>query len=120
MEYVPIAELAPSLPSTDTKAIKAVVTLIWPYSSSTKRAAVLLAEPDFRLRRRKGQVRVQLAGASAEAVARSHIGIGDEVTLRLLGAQWMSNVENTKTPGRSVDWELRYGQRLVMQVCGRT
>lgn len=119
MEHVAIAELAPSLPSPDTKAIKAVVTLIWPFSSSTRQAALLLAEPDFRLRRRKGQVRVRLAGAGAEAVARSHVSIGDKVTLRLVGAQWINNVGDTKMPGRSVDWELQYGQRLVMQVCGR-
>lgn len=117
MENVPIAELAPTIPASDAKAVKAIVTLIWPYSSSTKSCAVLLAEHDFRLRRRKGQVRVRFSGRSARAVAESGIGIGDEVTLGLSGAKWLADAGEVKTPGRSVDWELLYGCKLVLQVC---
>ncbi|TKA74267.1 hypothetical protein B0A49_08660 [Cryomyces minteri] len=116
MDLVPIADIAPTLPAPDSKAIKAIVTLLWPYSSSTHRCALLLAEPDFRLRRSRGQVRVQLAGSSARAVAKSGIGIGDEVTLGLRGAQWVKDEGALKTPGRSVDWELLFRRRLVLQV----
>ncbi len=116
MELMPIAELAPSLPDLNTKAIKAIVTLVWPYSSATGSAALLLAEPDFRLRHRKGQVRVQFAGACGKAVARSGVGIGDEVRLGLQGAAWLEGGNTLNTPGRSVDWELVFSGRLDMTV----
>lgn len=116
METIPIAQLAPTIPTPDAKAVAAIVTLIWPYSSSTKTCAVLLAEYDFRLRRRKGQVRVQFTGPSATAVAESGIGIGDEVTLGLAGAKWLADAGDIKTPGRSVDWELLYDYKLVLEV----
>ncbi|KAJ9640025.1 hypothetical protein H2199_006259 [Coniosporium tulheliwenetii] len=116
MESVPIAELAPTIPAPDAKAVKALVTLIWPYSSSTKSCAVLLAEHDFRLRRRRGQVRVRFSGPSARAVAESGIGIGDEVTLGLSSVKWLADAGEVKAPGRSVDWELLYGCKLALQV----
>ncbi|KAL9064757.1 MAG: hypothetical protein Q9157_007718, partial [Trypethelium eluteriae] len=115
MEALPIASLAPSLPSVDAKSFKGVVTLVWPYSSSTGQLSLLIAEQDFRLRRNKGQVRVHFHGSSAKAVARSGIGIGDVVIVGLEGVQWVQEAgDHVNTPGKSVDWELRYGQRLVL------
>lgn len=116
MERIPIAELAPSLPSLDTKVIKAVVTLLWPYSSSTRQCALLLADPDFRLRRRRGQVRVRFSGPAGRALGNSGIGIGDEVILALQGAQYINDVGDVRTPGKSVEWELSFQQRLVTQI----
>lgn len=116
MERIPIAELAPSLPSPDTKAIKAVVTLLWPYSSSTRQFALLLADPDFRLRRRRGQVRVRFSGPAGRALGNSGIGIGDEVILALQGAQYINDVGDIWTPGKSVEWELSFQQRLATQI----
>ena len=116
MELVPIATLAPSISFADTKSFKGVVTLVWPYSSSARQYALLLAEQDFRLRRQKGQIRVQFGGASAKAVARSRIGIGDVVTVGLEGVQWVQEeAEQSREPEQGVDWELRYEQRLVLQ-----
>jgi hypothetical protein len=116
MERIPIAELAPSLPSPDTKVIKAVVTLLWPYSSSTRQFALLLADPDFRLRHRRGQVRVRFSGPAGRALGNSGICIGDEVILALQGAQYINDVGDVWTPGKSVEWELSFQQRLVTQV----
>jgi hypothetical protein len=117
MERIAIAAVAPTLDSAESKAIHAVVTLLWPYSSSTRQCALLLADPDFRLRRKQGQVRVRFSGASATAIAKSGIGIGDEVTLGLQGALFLEGVGDARTPGKSVDWELGYGRRLVIEVC---
>ncbi|KAL9087269.1 MAG: hypothetical protein Q9165_006763 [Trypethelium subeluteriae] len=115
MEVLPIPSLAPSLPSLDAKSFEGVVTLVWPYSSSTGQLALLIVEQDFRLRRNKGQVRVQFNGSSAKAVAQSGIGIGDVVIVGLEGAQWVQEGKNhVSTPGKSVDWELAYGHRLVL------
>jgi hypothetical protein len=119
MDTIPIAQLEQRIAHALSKSIRAVVTLIWPYSSSTKQAALLLAEPDFRLRRSKGQVRVQLAGAAAEAVAKSKISSGDEVVLSLEGARWVeAATASISTPGRSVDVELEYKRRILCEVCG--
>jgi hypothetical protein len=117
METVPISHLRPSLSNPESQLIRAIVTLIWPYSSFIKSVALLLVEPDFRLREKKGQVRVQLQGASAAALGRTKIGIGDEILLHLEGAQWVEATPGISTPGKSVDMELLFKRRLVCQVC---
>ncbi|KAK4544207.1 hypothetical protein LTR36_004417 [Oleoguttula mirabilis] len=117
MEAIPIQSLDPGVAPPAERSIRAVVTLSWPYSSSTKQCAFLLADPDARLRSRKGQVRVRFTGSSAEAVAKARIGISDEVVLRLEGARWAEHdVGSTRTPGRSVDGELVFGMRLGLTV----
>src|SRR5438046_7890038 len=86
--HIPIAQLTPLLASPSSRSIKAIVTLIWPYSSSTRSLTVLLAEPDFRLRQARGQVRAKFLGSSAKSVMQSKIGSGDEVALSLDGVDW--------------------------------
>ncbi|KAF2021386.1 hypothetical protein BU24DRAFT_487819 [Aaosphaeria arxii CBS 175.79] len=117
MDHIPIAKIEPQLSDLYSKSFKAVVTLLWPYSSSTRQCALLLAEPDFRLRRKKGQVRVRFSSSSAKAIAQTGIGIGDEVILELRGAQFVQeDTDAVRTPGRSIDWELSYSQTLVVQI----
>ncbi|KAF2467980.1 uncharacterized protein BDR25DRAFT_344688 [Lindgomyces ingoldianus] len=116
MERIPIAELSPELASVESKQFKAVVTLVWPYSSSTRQCALLLAEHDFRLRRKKGQVRVRFSGAAAKALAETGIGISDDVELGLQGAQFVENDAEVSTPGKSVDWELAYSLTLIVKI----
>ncbi|KAK4991635.1 Histone deacetylase complex subunit [Elasticomyces elasticus] len=116
MTTVPIASLTPTQSNAQDICIDAVVTLLWPYSSGTRQCALLFAEPDFRLRYKKGQVRVCFSGASAQAVATSGIGIGDEVSLRLDGAEWVQSGNAVKTPGRSIDWELVYDRKLQLHI----
>ena len=115
MEHIRIAALRPNLDALDSKQIKAVVTLIWPYSSSQRQFALLLAEPDFRLRRNKGQVRVRFSSTSARALATTGVGIGDEVVLSLHGAQFVQEGA-VSTPGKSIDWELAYTQTVAVTV----
>lgn len=115
MDLIQIAELQPELSARASKQFKAAVTLIWPYSSSQRQFALLLAEPDFRLRRKKGQVRARFHGSSARALATTGVGIGDEVILSLKGAQFVQE-GTVNTPGRSIDWELEYTQTLSVQV----
>lgn len=115
MEHISIAVLRPDVDAPESKQIKAVVTLIWPYSSSQRQFALLLAEPDLRLRRRKGQVRVRFSSTSARALATTGVGIGDEVVLSLHGAQFVQDGA-VSTPGKSVDWELAYKQTLAVSV----
>lgn len=115
MEHIGIAALRPDLDALDSKQIKAVVTLIWPYSSSQRQFALLLAEPNFRLRSNKGQVRARFSSTSARALATTGVGIGDEVVLSLHGAQFVQDGA-VSTPGKSLDWELAYTQTVAISV----
>jgi hypothetical protein len=119
MEAIPIAQLSPELSALESKQFRAVVTLIWPFSSSTRQCALLLVESDFRLRRKKGQVRVRFTGSSARAIAGTGIGIGDEVVLGLRGAQFVERDTTVNTPGNSVEWDLCFSQTFVVQVRNR-
>lgn len=112
---VPIADLKPSL-EIQHNSIAGIVTLIWPYSSSSRTLSLLLVEPDFRLRKYKGQVRIHFTGSSATAVARAGVAIGAQVSLRLVGVQWAKDKSTPRTPGNGVEWELRFGERLIFQV----
>lgn len=113
---VPIAQLSPTLELIQEKCIDATVTLVWPYSSSTKSLSLLLAEPDFRLRRPHGQVKATFHGQIAEQVATSHVGIGDNVRLALKGTKFVGNDNATQTPGRYVAWDLHFESGLSLEV----
>ncbi|OJD14963.1 hypothetical protein AJ78_04746 [Emergomyces pasteurianus Ep9510] len=112
----PLAQLSPSLDSHEERHIRAIVILLWPYSSCTKQFSLLLAEPDFRLRDRKGQVRVSFRDVSAEAVAKSQVGIGDIVVLSLDGARWQNHDAEISTPGKGVDWDITFSSHLLLEV----
>jgi hypothetical protein len=112
---IPIQDLDPTNSPPSDRAIRAVVTLSWPYSSSTRQCALLLSEPDFRLRARGGQIRVKFSGPAARAVAGSRLGIGDEVLLELGAGEWAAGAA-VHVPGKSVG-ELHFerGVRLRVQ-----
>lgn len=114
--HTPIAQISPSLDHLEGHSIRAVVTLVWPYSSATKSLSLLLAEPDFRLRRANGQVKVIFYGFVAERIAKTHVGIGDEVTLRLAG----SRLVNNETTGNCVAWDVHFDDRVFLKVWERS
>ena len=109
---IPIAQISPALDRLEQHSIRAVVTLVWPYSSATKTLSLLLSEVDFRLRRAKGQVKVIFYGAVAEKVAKSKVGIGDEVALSLNG----SRLVNNETTGNCVAWDVHFDDRVLLEV----
>jgi hypothetical protein len=113
MEIVSISSLSPSSAPPPNCGFKALVTLLWPFSSATGQCALLLADPDARQRYLKGQVRVRFTGPSAHQIAISGVGIGDSVQVALVGVQWLTECM-VKTPGRSVDGELIFNNRLHM------
>ena len=113
--HVPIAQLHPAI-ETQSSAIKGIVSLIWPYSSVNRSLSLLLVESDFRLRRQKGQVRITFNGSSAKAVAKSGISSGDVMLLSLEGVQWAKDGATLMTPGRSLEWELKFEEKAVLRV----
>ena len=114
---MPIAELQPELAEADECYFQGVVTLIWPYSSSSKSLSLLLVEPDFRLRARHGQVRLYFRGASAKAVSKREVTSGDQLTLGLRGVTWAKDDSAASTPGKGIEWQLQYGEVLDLKVC---
>ena len=78
--------------------------------------AILLADPDFRIRRTRGQTKVTFRGESATAVAESHVGIGDTLRLSLRGAQWARSADDISTIGERADWDLEYAEEVFMEV----
>jgi hypothetical protein len=113
----PIAQLNPDLPDQASRVVRGDVTITWPYNSVTKKLAFLLAEPDVRLRRAKGQIRIELQGPSAKAAYDSGLGAGDELLFSLAGAEWSKDASPGRIPGARVEWQLQFNQRLVLQVC---
>ena len=111
----PLAQIHPSI-DTDGTYIIGLVTLIWPYSISRKEQSLLLVEPDFRLRRNKGQARIIFKGASAKAIARSGINSGDKLLLALDGTRYERAETTIATPGRGVEWDLHFGEVLRFRV----
>lgn len=114
---IPISHLQPSVDAEST-SITGVITLVWPYSQSNNSFSLLLVEPDFRLRRERGQVRVRFRGSSAAAAAECGIGIGDEVTLSLVGVIWAKDEDDqvSKTSEGGIEWELHFHERVVLTV----
>lgn len=108
--------LDPNIQDQSTRAVTGEVTIVWPYNSITKTLAFLLAEPDVRLRRSKGQVRVQLRGSSAKAVSALKLGGGDTVALALEGVDWVKDSSSVRIPASRVEWQLVFTEKLVLQV----
>lgn len=113
---IPIAQLNPELPGQSERVVCGEVTITWPYNSVTKTTAFLVAEPDVRLRRTKGQVRIELHGPSAKEFSSCGIGAGDEVTFSLDGAEWARDGSPGRVPGARLDWQLLFNQRFTLQV----
>ncbi|KAK0636172.1 hypothetical protein B0T17DRAFT_70491 [Bombardia bombarda] len=111
----PIAQLSPELVDQPTRVIRGQVTIVWPYNSITKVLAFLLAESDVRLRRNKGQVRIEFHGSSAKAVADCGLGGGDEVSFSLDGVEWAKDEQAGRIPGARVEWQLRFSEKLALQ-----
>ncbi len=115
----PIAHLRPDLPDQKSRVVRGEVTITWPYNAVNNSFAFLLAESDVRLRRARGQVRIQLLGSSAQAVGSCGLGGGDEVALSLEGVEWTEDVKadsRVQMPGSRLEWQLKYSERLVLQV----
>jgi hypothetical protein len=118
---IPIQDLDISISPPGNRTIHAVVTLLWPYSSSTRQCALLLSERDFRLRARGGQIRVKFSGLAARAVADGRPGIGDEVVLELGSGEWVKDEGGlpVRVPGKSVgELQFERGVRMTVKKTG--
>jgi hypothetical protein len=112
-----IAQLALGQPDSQSSAyIEAEVCLLWPYSSKTGELSLLLVDLDVRVRSAKGQLKVTFHGPGARGVAKSQVGIGDNVRLQLAQAEWINTGDAVSTPGRKVDWDLHLKNQVILDV----
>lgn len=113
---IPISQLSPAAEHLTEHSIHAVISLVWPYSSSTKSLGFLLSEPDPRLRLLNGQVKADFHGPVAERIAQTRLGIGDEVALGLEGSRLVDNQDVSQPPGRRVAWDVHFDSRVFLEV----
>lgn len=116
--HTPIAQLSPELLDIKSRIIRGTVTITWPYSAFRDVTAFVLAEPDFRLRREKGQVRIEFSGPSAKAVADAQLNSGDELVLGLDGVQWAERDPRAPITGTPLDFQLKFHNKLLLHAVG--
>ena len=112
----PIAQLSPSVEFEKARYVRAVIVLLWPFSSATKKLKLLISEPDFRLRSSHGQIRVTCRNEVAEAVAKSQAGIGDTVLLGLDGVRWEKQPDEQSSFVGEAEWSLVFSERIILEV----
>lgn len=111
---LPLASLSPtSSNSTSSTYITAVVTLIWPFSSSSRTLSIVASEQNPILRRSKGQLRVNFHGPAATGVDAHGLQSGDHVCISLDGAHWE---ELAGASSRDVPWAVSFEKKLTMKV----
>ena len=113
---VPIAQLSPNLPEQSSCMVEGEVTIVWPYSLVTKSIAFKLVEPDFRLRRDKGQIRIEFHGPAGKSVSDALIGGGDTVWLGLEGARWEKASPDLAARSDTVEWQAKFTHRLHLKL----
>ena len=112
-KQVLLASLAPGASDSEPKFLVAIISLLWPFSPSSSSLSVLASEEDFRLRKNRGQVRINFKGLPASAVDRTKLQIGDRVIISLEGAEFQPLDDATE---RDVPWIVVYSTRLAMKV----
>lgn len=114
--HVADIQFDPSFSNHDNVYIEAAVQLVWPYSSVTSQLSLLLIEKDVPFRETVAQLKVTIHDACAKEVARSKIGIGDIVQLRLKGSTIEHEHEGLSTPGKKTGFDLHYRRSVHIQV----
>lgn len=100
--------------TTDTY-IEAAVQLVWPFSSVTSQLSLLLIEKDVSFRETAAQLKITFHDGCAKEVARSRIGIGDVVQLRLKGSTVEHEHEELSTPGEKTGFDLHFHKSVYIQ-----
>jgi hypothetical protein len=97
---------------TSTSLLHGVITIKWPYSSSTQKLTFLLADPDPRKRAAGGQVKITLLGKAAEAIDK--IESGEEISLAAADDNGGISVENDV--GGRIKHHITFSQGCILIV----
>ena len=115
LQPINISELSPTHPQDDLRYLEAEIVLVWPYSSSSRSLSLLLASRNIRARKSKGQVKVTFGGGCAGDIALTRLGIGDVVKLSLQHAEWVHTGDEVSTPGKKIEWDLRFSTSVTLR-----
>ena len=96
---------------TSASLLHGVITIKWPYSSSTQKLTFLLADPDPRKRAAGGQVKVTLLGKSAEFI--DQIESGEEISIAPADNTGVS-VESEQ--GGRIKWHITFSHGCILLV----
>ena len=110
---IPLASLTPETALNGALVKVVVALLLFPYSPSTQTLRLVLSEKDFRLREKKGQLRVSFHGAAASKLAETNVGIGDMLVLSTREARFHKLKDATL---RDVPWSLRFDGGLLVKL----
>ncbi|RMZ90832.1 hypothetical protein DV736_g1915, partial [Chaetothyriales sp. CBS 134916] len=113
---VHVADLQHERGAVSDQYIEASVSLVWPYSSSTRKFSLLLAESDARAGIARQQVKVIFYNGAAKAAQASHVGIGDTIRLSLDGCTWERIQDEVSTPGKRLDFDIEFTRSLKLEV----
>jgi hypothetical protein len=94
---------------TTSSLLRGVITIKWPYSSSSQKLAFLLADPDPRKRASGGQVKVTLLGEAAEILDQTESG--EEIAV---SPNDTCSVEPES--GGRLKWHITFSDGCILQV----
>ena len=96
---------------TSTSLLHGVITIKWPYSSSTQKLTFLLADPDPRKRASGGQVKVTLVGQAAEILDQTESG--EEISIASTNNN-IPVIEEENSP--RTKWHITFPQGCILIV----
>ncbi|RMZ83979.1 hypothetical protein DV737_g1281, partial [Chaetothyriales sp. CBS 132003] len=113
---VHIADLQQEQGAVPGQYIEASVSLVWPYSSSTRKFSLLLAEFDARAGMARRQVKATFHNGAAKAAQECRVGIGETIRLSLDGCRWERKQDEVSTPGKRSDYDIEFSRSLMLEV----
>ena len=98
------------------KYVEATISLVWPYSSSTRKFSVLLSEYDSGSFKTRRQVKVTFHNGAAKAAQESKIGIGDTIRLSLEASELTKRLDEISTPGKRLENDVEFRRQLTLEM----
>ncbi|KAK7205712.1 hypothetical protein BZA70DRAFT_266835 [Myxozyma melibiosi] len=114
LQYVAISSVSES---TDLQSsyVTGVVSLFWPYSSSSHEFSVLLSDSDILERINKGEMKLTFRGKSLGKNLEKQLQIGNTVKIALRAAKVYRNEDANKSDADS-DWGCVWENSVMLQV----
>ena len=97
--------------ATSSSLFRGIVTIKWPYSSSSQKITFLLADPDPRKRASGGQVKITLFGEAAEILDQTESG--EEISVSSSDSLSIY----PEPAGQRAKWHIEFPNGCILQVC---
>jgi hypothetical protein len=99
-----------------TSVLHGIITIKWPYSSSSQKLTFLLADPDPRKRAAGGQVKITLMGEAAELVGQ--IESGESISIAAADGEFGSvpDIKVDQDNSGRIKWHITFTQGCILAV----